>query len=273
MRSALAAGLVLAAVLATGCGPTRGPAVGSLPLCSPDSLLAVHNAWADSIHHVWSRARLTVVMPKEGDAGERVQYDMDGHLFIRKPDDLLLQGEVVGQDVVKIGMNAERFWLWIRPQVNTVWTARRGGPGERRFILSVSDLMTALGLFRIDLARDAMAGFERQPQACVLTESRRIAGADVPWRRTWFDRASGRPIRVDLYDESDKCILMAELLRYESVGGTNVCTVYRARFYGDQEVDLVLQLSDVRLDKPPNPLLFKYVVPPDAEVKDLDEGA
>ena len=137
----------------------------------------------------------------------------------------------------------------------------------------VSDLMTALGLFRIDLAHDARARFQLQPLQAILTENRRIAGADVPWRRVWFDRTSGRPVRVDLYEESGKCILMAELLTYEPVAGVEVCTVYRARFYGDQEVDLVLQLSDVRLDKPPNPKLFEYRVPPDARVEDLDGGA
>ena len=65
---------------------------------------------------------------------------------------------------------------------------------------------------------------------------------------------------------------MAELLGYERIGQADVCTTYRVRFYGEDEVDLVLQLSDVKLDKEPPAAVFHYKPPPGVRVEDLDAG-
>jgi len=269
MRSATAI-LILIAVAAAGCGPMRGPAAQVPAALGPAEVLAAHNAWADSIQHLWSRASLMFDMPSQQKQGERARYDVDGHLFLQKPDDLYLHGQVMGQEVFAIGMNAERFWLWVRPKVNKVWTGRRGGPGERQFVLAAEDLMTALGMFRIALDPNDLATFDVMPAQYVLTQQRDFAGKRVPWRRIWFDRRSLRPVRVDLYDEDGRCLLMAELLKYEPVGRTDVCMTYRVRFYGSQEVDLVLRLSSVSLLRPVNPKVFEYRLPPDAKEENLD---
>jgi hypothetical protein len=272
MRSA--AVTILLAALAAGCGPTRGPAppVGppALPVLPPGEVIEAHNQWADSVAEVWSRAAVTLSLPSGGTADQRLHQDLDGHLFMVKPERLYVHGMMLGQEIFKLGMNAERFWLWVRPRVNTVWTGRRGGEGERRFIISPGDVMTALGLFRIDLEPGEPAVFEAQPRHYVLTQQQRLAGQLLPRRRIWFDRATLRPARVDLYDQAGQRLLLAELLAYEYLDGTPVCTAYRARFYGDEEVDLVLRLTDVRLDKKVNPKVFEYVVPPGAKEEDLD---
>ena len=265
-----AIGLLL--LLAAGCGPARRPqALALAPVLSPDKVLAAHNAWADSIQHIWSRAAVLLNFPTIDTRADRMQQDLDGHLFVVKPDRLYLHGQVLGQEVFVTGMNAETYWLWIRPKVNTVWVGARGGPSERRFVVSPEDLMSALGLFRIDLKPGEPAVFTAQDRCYFLSEERQTGAARVPSRRIWFDRVTLRPARVDLYDESGKCLLMAELLKYERVGGADVCTVYRARFYGDREVDLVLQLSAVSLEKAPNPKVFEYRVPPGAKVIDIDK--
>lgn len=264
--------LMSAIAAAAGCGPMRAPAALA-PVAlrlSPAEVIERHNAWADSVQQLWSRAAVGLVMPRDDSRGQRARYDMDGHLFLVKPDRLFLHGQVLGQEVFKMGTGGERFWLWIRPRVNTIWTGRRGGEGERRFVLSPADLMLALGLFRIDLSPEAPAEFEAQPHAYVLT-LRQCRGADtLPLRRIWFDRRTLRPIRADLFDERGTAIVMAELLAYEKVGETDICGAYRVRFYGDEEVDLVLVLSNVRLDKKIPDAVFEYKVPPGAKVEDLD---
>jgi hypothetical protein len=179
-------------------------------------------------------------------------------------------------DVFKIGMNATKFWLWVRPRVNTVWAGDRGGAWESRFIVAPKDLMVALGLFSVDLKPGQKAGFAVGDRHYVLSEDREFAGERVPMRSIWFDRQTLRPARVDLYDDRGHCVLMAELMKYERVGGVEVCTVYRARFFrgrffGDDELDLVLRLSRPDLEKKLNPRLFEYVVPPGAVEKSLDE--
>jgi len=264
--------LMLAMAAAAGCGPVRAPAAQApvAPRLSPAEVIERHNAWADSVQQLWSRAAVGLVMPRDDSHGQRARYDVDGHLFLVKPDRLFLHGQVLGQEVFKMGAGGERFWLWIRPKVNTVWTGRRGGEGERRFILSPADLMLALGMFRIDLSPEAPADFEAQPHAYVLTLRQRRGADTLPLRRIWFDRRTLRPIRVDLFDDRGTAIVMAELLAYEKVGETDVCAAYRVRFYGDEEVDLVLVLSNVRLDKKIPDAVFEYKVPPGAKVEDLD---
>ena len=267
MRSAAAA-VILGVLAAAGCGPTRGTEAPAA--LGPAEVLAAHNAWADSIQHVWSRAAVMLNFPQGEKAGDRAEYDTDGHFFLQKPCCLFLHGQVLGQEVFKLGMNDERFWLWVRPRVDTIWFGRRGGPGEHNFVFSPADLMAALGVMRIDLAPDALACFDRLPQAHVLSEYRRATGGVVPLRRTWFDRRTLRPVRVDLFDDTGRCILMAELMEYEQVGQTLVCTVYRLRFYGQAEVDLVLALSRVSLEKKVPPAVFELRVPPGAKQVDLD---
>jgi len=265
--------VALAALLAAGCGPTRGPlAAPAGPQLAPAEVLAAHNAWADSIQHIWSRTAVSLVMPRTESRGEHVRYDTDGHLFLIKPDRLFLHGQVVGQEVFKMGLDPERFWLWVRPGTNTVWTGRRGGEGERRFLLSPADLLAVLGVFPIELSPDEPAAFDTQPAQYVLTEQRVFAGEKVPVRRIWFDRRTLRPVRIDLFDESGVRVAVAELMRYERIGQVDVCTTYRVRFYGEDEVDLVLQLSDVRLDKAPPAAVFQYKPPPGVRVEDLDAG-
>jgi hypothetical protein len=270
---ALVSIVALAALVAAGCGPMRGPLAAPLgPQLAPPEVIAAHNAWADSIEHLWSRAAINLIMPRSDSHGERVRYDTEGHLFLIKPDRLFLHGQVLGQEVFKMGLDSERFWLWVRPGANTVWTGRRGGEGERRFILAPADLLAALGVLPIDLAPDELAAFDTQPNQYVLTRQRMFGGEKIPVRRTWFDRRSLRPVRIDLFDDAGVCIVMAELLRYQRIGEVDVCTAYRARFYSETEVDLVLQLSDVKLDKEPPAGVFVYKVPPGAKVEDLDAG-
>ena len=268
MRRAIAI-LLVGLLLAAGCGPTRGPAPAAV--LPPQEVLAAHNAWADSVQHIWSRAAILLNLPASSTQADRMQQDLDGHLFLIKPDQLFLQGQVLGQEVFAVGMNAEKYWLWVRPRVNTVWVGARGGPGERRFVILPEDLMSALGLFGIDLKAGDAADFVVRQEHYLLTESRQVGAVRVPSRRVWFDRTTLRPARVDLYDEAGRCLLMAELMKYEAVGQTSVCMVYRARFYSDKEVDLVLQLGAVSLEKMPKAALFEYRVPPGAAVEDIDK--
>jgi len=262
------AALFAAAMLLAGCCAPPARVVRRISLQTPDAVLEAHNAWADSIQHLWARADLRLVFTVG--EGKIERHDLSGHLFLAKPDRLFVHGEVLGQEVFTLGTNAERYWLWIRPKVNTVWTGVRGGAGEGRLVISPAALLEALGVSRIDLGPDDRARFVACPEHYVLGVERAGPSARVLVRRVWFDPATLRPLRVDLFDDEGRPLLMAELLRYERVGATDLCTVYRARFYGDEEVDLVVRLRDVSLEKEPNARVFEYRPPPGATEKDLD---
>ena len=256
-------------LILAGCGPVREPAIEPAPVRSAREILAAHNARADAIEHVWARAHLTLNVPHPDESGKRDQFDLDGHLFLDKPHNLFLHGQVLGQDQFTLGMNAERFWLWVKPQVNTVWTGKRGGAGEERLILSPAILTAALGVYEISPSAGLRRRIDAYGSHAVLSECQQNGGAPV--RRIWFDR-SARPARIDLFDPTGRQILMAELLKYKRVGQTDVCVAYRMRVYGAaEEVDLVLRLNSVRLDKKPNPRIFEYRLPPGAAEKDLDQ--
>lgn len=268
-RAALAlAAALAAAVVQTGCALFRPPRpVPRPPEVSPHELLRAHNAWAGSIEHVWARADLSLNFPTDRHGLKRARYNLPDHFFLQKPDGLFVHGQVLGQDVFQFGVGAERFWLWVRPEINTVWVGRRGGRGERAVLVSPPALLESLGVFPIEPSPDRAMDLSEYGGHAVLTEY--SARGDLA-RRTWFSRATYRPERMDLYEDSGRRILTTEMLRYDRIGPTDLCTVYRVRFYGESEVDLVIHLKDVRLDKPINPKVFQYRRPPGATEEDLD---
>lgn len=264
---ALAAALLAACGLG-GCGPVRGPRpVARPPETSPQELLAAHNPWADSVQHVWARADLALNVPTDAEGLKRGRYDLDGHFFLQKPGGLFLHGQVVGQEVFQFAVGPERYWLWVRPEVNTVWVGRRGGPGERAAAVSPPALLDSLGVFRIEPSPDRAMDLADYGTHAVLSEYG--PRGDLA-RRTWFDRKTLRPARTDLYGAGGRRILTCEMLRYEPSGGTDLCTAYRVRFCGPGEVDLAIRLRDARLDKPINPRVFAYRLPAGASEEDLD---
>ncbi len=276
-RRAMAAVLAaLAGGMLALCGcarPMGRPPEPRPPVVEPPELLSRHNAWAESIQTVWSRADLKMNLPA-GEAGEkRERHAVSGHLFLAKPGRLFVHGQVLGQEVFQFGVGGERFWLWVRPQVNTVWVGRRGGQAEADLIISPPALLEALGLSRIEPRPGTEMHVDAYGDHFVLSEYG--GGWWPPVRRTWLDRRTFRPRRIDLFDPDGRRVLMSELLEYSEVEGTDVCTLYRVRFLprgagGGGEVDLVIHLKDVSLEKAPNPRVFEYRRPPGATEEDLD---
>jgi len=267
-RWAAALAAVGAALVLAGCGPIRKPPHARPPQVNPEQLLAAHNAWAESIQHVWARADLALNLPADDAGAKRDRYDVGGHFFLAKPDGLFIDGDILGQTVFQFGVGGRTFWLWVKPSVNTVWVGRRGGAAEGRLIISPPALLEALGVFRIDPAAGREMTLEEFGRHAVLSEYASVRGPLV--RRLWFNRDTFRPERVDLYEAGGKRLLMGEMLRYERIGGTDVCTDYRIRFFTAGEVDMVVHLKDVSLTKEPNPRIFEYRRPPDAKEVDLD---
>ncbi len=267
-RTELVASVALAVLAAAGCAGPEIERARREAVHSPEVILAAHNAWAESIGHVWSRADLTLVAPFEPD--RPAKHDLAGHLFLAKPDRLFVHGQVLGQEVFQIGLGPEHYWLWIRPQVNTVWRGRRGGAGEGDLVVSPAALMETLGVHPIRPGPGERWEVRAYPRDDVVTEFHFATW--TPRRRTWLDASTHRPRRIDLFDALGRQIVMNEVLAWQDAGGIALPSVYRARFTGDPEgeVDLVLGLRATRLDKPPNPKIFEPRVPPGAKVIDLD---
>lgn len=82
----------------------------------------------------------------------------------------------------------------------------------------------------------------------VLTEHGPGGGVS---RRTWFNRYTLRPERVEVYDRSGRCVLSAEMLGYERIGAVDVCSAFRARASGSEEVSVEIDLVSLGSDARP----------------------
>lgn len=236
------AAVVLALVLVlSGCAaPVAREAEPAADL-SLAQVLAAHNAWADRIPHLVGSGRVKVSLPGET-CDKRETHDVDANLLMAKPDRLVLRGRVLNQEMFRVGMNAEKYWLHVGP-LKTVWVGMRGGLGESRLVLRPSHVMASLGCFRIAPSPDRAMRLIGGRGHYVVCEEEAAAGGAVPVRRVWFDRATLRPTRIDLFGPGGRLVLMAELLEYKGVDGVDVCRAYRLRSYGDgEEVGLVLRL-------------------------------
>jgi hypothetical protein len=61
-------------------------------------------------------------------------------------------------------------------------------------------------------------------------------------RRTWFNRYTLRPERVEVYDRGGRCVLSAEMLGYERIGAVDVCSAFRGHISSDEEVSVEIDL-------------------------------
>jgi hypothetical protein len=103
----------------------------------------------------------------------------------------------------------------------------------------VPALLQALCGFRIEPKPDQDMELDDIGRHAVLTEHG-MGGSVL--RRTWFNRYTLRPERVEVYDRAGRCVLNAEMLGYERIGAVDVCTAFRGRTSGGEEVSVEIDL-------------------------------
>jgi hypothetical protein len=108
-------------------------------------------------------------------------------------------------------------------------------------------LLEALRGFRIEPKPNQDMELDDVGEHAVLTEHGPGGGVS---RRTWFSRYTLRPARVEVYD-GGRCVLSAEMLGYERIGTTDVCSVFRGRFSGGEEVSVEVDLVSLGRDARP----------------------
>jgi hypothetical protein len=109
-------------------------------------------------------------------------------------------------------------------------------------------LLQAFCGFRIDPKPDQEMELDDIGMHAVLTEHG--TGGSVT-RRTWFNRYTLRPERVEVYDRGGRCVLSAEMLGYERIGAVDVCSAFRARTSGNEEVSVEIDLVSLSSDARP----------------------
>jgi uncharacterized protein YodC (DUF2158 family) len=130
-----------------------------------------------------------------------------------------------------------------------------GGELSRRCL--APGFLEALVGFRIEPKDGQEMRLDNEGDKVVLSEYRADGGL---FRRTWFSRFTLRPTRVQRYDSLGRLALEAEMLAYERVGATDVCTSFHARRHGDEESELVVTVSHVGSDGSPHLGVVDYHV-------------
>ncbi|MCX5653270.1 MAG: hypothetical protein NTY65_01260 [Planctomycetota bacterium] len=119
-------------------------------------------------------------------------------------------------------------------------------------------LLQAFCGFRIDPKPDREMELDDIGVHAVLTEHGPGGNAT---RRTWFNRYTLRPERVEVYDRGGRCVLSAEMLGYERIGAVDVCSVFRARTRGSEEVSVEIDLVSLGSDARPEYSVVEHRAP------------
>jgi hypothetical protein len=109
-------------------------------------------------------------------------------------------------------------------------------------------LLQALCGFRIEPKPDQEMELDEVGVHAVLTEHG--PGGNVS-RRTWFNRYTLRPARVEVYDRGGRRVLRAEMLGYERIGAVDVCSAFRGRTSGSEEINVEIDLVSLGSDARP----------------------
>lgn len=117
-----------------GCQPD-GPGVTPVaPPLSPrtiDEIVSVIEANAALLDQpLWSNS-VSVTARVRDEKGKEHTYNLDSSFLFDKPRSLRMDlRPSVGDQVMQIGSNDEDFWLWIEPEVGTLWWGRHRHVGE-----------------------------------------------------------------------------------------------------------------------------------------------
>jgi hypothetical protein len=147
MRSASASLLVPTLLITAGCGDRETPGVP--PRSAAEALRRVNDNFArfPSGPALYTKARVSFEFRDQ--RGTHRFAGNDAVLFFRPPRMLRFDVRSLTGTVAQIGSNQERYWVWIEPEMRTLWWGsweRAGREGARRLPVPPADLLDALAL-------------------------------------------------------------------------------------------------------------------------------
>ena len=212
---------VLTLALGSGCPPPQKPP--PVPTPQPSRSLEEivstieHNAalldqalWSGSIHVV---ARF-----RDEDDREHV-YNLDGNLLYRQPRDLRVDLRPgLGNQVMQIGSNENDYWVWVEPELETMWWGRHRHVGKgcaRKIVVRPDRIVSALGVGGLPGVEEGLIGPARKfgRNRDILYYLRRLPGGEYKIdREYWIDRVPPYQIRVVIFRDGMGKVSMSALL-------------------------------------------------------------
>jgi len=204
----------------TGCQPSQETAYFG-PTISLDELTSKINANNSQIPTLWARQDFqgTLMDDKHQPHG----VSAHGVLLYCAPHDLrIVANDDFGGLLFELGANAEVYWLKVVPQMDTLWWGRMRN-AEKPAAVSIP--------VRPDLIADVLAistldanfihepytvmHFDNNGDAYVVDSLQRQRDRLLLRKEIWYDRATLHPVKVQLYDESGRMDLKAQLSDFE----------------------------------------------------------
>jgi len=210
------------------------------------------------INTLWARGNFRAWFRDDRNAEQYV--DGDCNLQYRKPQDLNLTGkDAVLGPIFQVGSNSERYWLLVKPKIDTLWWGRYANADAdvSKMPIRPDLLLEVLGV------GDINPDFRQQPLPVLKFNNDRdvymitwhVMRPDrlVAQKEVWYDRQTKRPRLVNLFDDNGRIVLRAYLSNHKSIQSTDeasesrptVATAYDL-YFPESKAKIVLTLSEVR---------------------------
>jgi hypothetical protein len=230
------------------------------------------------------------------DKGKRHSYNLDGNLLFQSPRNLRLDLRPgLGNQVMQIGSNAEDFWIWIEPDVKTMWWGRYsnvGRPCARTITVRPDQLVAALGLGGLPKPSEGLIGPARKVDKSMdllyYLRQRQPGEAEGPLgggllldREYQIDRSPPYQIRrVQFHDELGRVVTSSTLDDYRQAWAGGPWVAHKVRIEwpaGDNRFEMSIRgftamppdkVSPTAFDRPANDRLprgIEEVIQVDAE--------
>ena len=271
----------------TACHPKKPPPrqVYTGPTLPIYDVIASINRNNRAVPTLWARGDFDATLFDE----HQRKHSLSGKstLLYRKPQDLRLVGEMFGvsERVFDIGSNADRYWMIVKPEVDTIWWGRYDAPApppEADIPIRPDLLIDVLGVGEIDTNLNALPApvmrFNNDVDAYMFVWHDKLPDRWVARKEVWYDRSTFRPQLVLLFDDNGRVILRALLDQHRSVDVPDVdekqrpTIAGRYRLYFPQTgTKLTLTLDDVRPSNAgvPRDASFRFPDPAKAAAKEI----
>ena len=192
-----------------------------------------------------------------------------GVLLYRTPGQMRLIGvkEFVGS-VFEVGSTADRYWLLLKPDVDTMWWGHHRNAGKpcvtEDLPIPPNLLVEVLGVGTIDTNFNTLPApvmrVDHERHKYVFVWNARLPDRWAATREVWYDIQTKLPERVMLYDVNGRVVVLADLKNHKPVEVKDAPreswpTVANDFFlyFPDNGTRMELNLREVMLDKRGSP--------------------
>lgn len=189
----------------------------------------------------------------------------DGVLMYRTPRDMRLIGNVVAVGTVfEVGSMADRYWLVLKPEMETMWWGYHRNVGKpcvtEALPIPPYYVVEVLGAATIDTNFNTLPAptmrFDNDRDVYAFVWVAKLPDRWFAVKEVWYDRKTKLPVRVMLYDVNGRVVLRAELGNHKPIEVKDrprekwpkVASTFRL-FFPDTGTRMELDLTDVMLDK------------------------